>query len=73
MIFGNDIVYDKNKKEWIGKIENSHDPVVKRGKDQYVDYVKHIYRVLLTRGMKGCYVYFVDKETEEYFKSRMEK
>jgi hypothetical protein len=34
--------------------------------------VKNTYRVLLTRGMKGCYVYFVDRETERFFRSRME-
>ena len=31
--------------------------------------IKNTYRTLMTRGMKGCYVYFVDKETEVYFKS----
>lgn len=34
--------------------------------------IKNTYRTLMTRGMKGCYVYFVDKATEQYFKSRME-
>ncbi len=33
--------------------------------------IKNTYRTLMTRGMKGCYVYFVDKETEEYFKSKI--
>lgn len=33
--------------------------------------IKNTYRTLMTRGMKGCYVYFTDKETETYFKSRM--
>jgi uncharacterized protein len=33
--------------------------------------VKNTYRTLMTRGMKGCYVYFTDKETEIYFKSRV--
>ena len=33
--------------------------------------IKNTYRTLMTRGMKGCYVYFVDKETEQYFKSRI--
>lgn len=33
--------------------------------------IKNTYRTLMTRGMKGCYVYFTDKETEKYFKSRM--
>lgn len=33
--------------------------------------IKNTYRTLMTRGMKGCYVYFVDKETDEYFRSRL--
>lgn len=34
--------------------------------------IKNTYRTLMTRGMKGCYVYFIDKETEAYFKSRIQ-
>jgi len=34
--------------------------------------VKNTYRVLLTRGMKGCYVCFLDKATEDFFRSRTE-
>jgi DUF2075 family protein len=34
--------------------------------------IKNTYKTLFTRGMKGCYVYFTDKQTEEYFKQRME-
>jgi uncharacterized protein len=33
--------------------------------------IKNTYRTLMTRGMKGCYVYFTDRETAEYFKSRL--
>lgn len=33
--------------------------------------IKNTYRTLATRGMKGCYVYFTDKETEEYFRGRI--
>ena len=32
--------------------------------------VRNIYKVLMTRGMHGCYVYFADKELEKYFKNR---
>ena len=32
--------------------------------------IKNTYRTLMTRGMKGCYVYFTDQETRDYFKSR---
>lgn len=35
--------------------------------------IKNTYRTLMTRGMKGCYVYFTDKETAEYFKNRLKK
>ena len=31
--------------------------------------IKNTYRTLMSRGTKGCYVYFVDNETEDYFKS----
>ena len=31
--------------------------------------IRNTYRTLMTRGMKGCYVYFADNATAEYFKS----
>lgn len=33
--------------------------------------IKNTYRTLMTRGMKGCYVYCVDRETNEYFKENI--
>jgi hypothetical protein len=30
--------------------------------------IKNTYRTLMTRGQKGCYLYCVDRETNEYFK-----
>ena len=42
-------------------------------RDKFVDLVKNVYRVLLSRAMKGCYVYFMDKETENFFRSRTEE
>lgn len=33
--------------------------------------IKNTYRTLFTRGMKGCYVYFCDKELENYFSQRI--
>jgi len=35
--------------------------------------IKNTYRTLLSRGMKGCYVYCTDKELEKYLKKRLEK
>lgn len=34
--------------------------------------IKNTYRTLMTRGMKGCYVYFCDKELEEHFANQLE-
>ena len=31
--------------------------------------IKNTYRTLMTRGMKGCYLYFTDDETANYFKN----
>jgi DUF2075 family protein len=73
VIFGNDLVYDFDEQSWKGHPENSADNVVKRSKDKFIDLAKNTYRVLLSRGMKGCYVHFMDKDTERFFKSRMEK
>ncbi len=73
VIFGEDLVYNLEKQEWFGDKSKSADNTVKRSKDNFIDLVKNTYRVLMSRGMKGCYVYFMDKSTELYFKSRIEK
>ncbi len=33
--------------------------------------IRNTYRTLMTRGMKGCYVYFTDEETRKYFEDRL--
>ena len=35
--------------------------------------IRNTYRTLMSRGMKGCYVYFTDEVTAEYFKSQLAK
>lgn len=42
-----------------------NDPV--EGKKKIDRIIKNTYRTLMTRGMKGCYVYFVDKTTRNFF------
>jgi uncharacterized protein len=34
--------------------------------------IKNTYRTLMTRGQKGCYVYFVDDETHKFFAGRIQ-
>lgn len=72
VIFGNDIMYSFLDGNWVGHPENSKDPVVRGAKGKFVDLVKNTYRVLLSRGLKGCYVYFHDPDTEKFFRSRMD-
>ena len=72
LIFGRDLRYDFDQKIWRGYPEESNDSVVKRSRDRFTDLVKNTYRVLLSRGMKGCYVTFLDKDTEKFFRSRIE-
>lgn len=71
VIFGKDLTYDPDANTWLGHRTLSHDSPVKRSGDRFVDLVKSTYRVLLTRGLRGCYVAFLDKDTERFFKSRM--
>jgi DUF2075 family protein len=35
-------------------------------------YVRNIYKILMSRGLKGCYVFFRNKQVEKYFKKRFD-
>lgn len=72
VIVGLDLRYNFEKGTWEAFKEHSFDSPVKRSQDKFLDLVKNTYRVLFSRGMKGCYVYFMDKDTERFFRSRME-
>jgi DUF2075 family protein len=73
VIWGKDLVYRFDAGGWVGDKTQSADNIVKRSKDRFVDLVKNTYRVLLSRGLKGCFVHFLDKETERFVRSRMER
>jgi DUF2075 family protein len=64
VIFGKDLVYNGG---WSGNRKVSHDNVVKRAKEVFVNLVKQTYRVPLT----GCYVFFEDDATRDFFLSRI--
>ncbi len=71
VIFGNDLIWDKGTKKWRSLPENSFDNATKRNNKDFTQHLKNIYRVLFSRAHKGVYVYFMDKDTEEYFKSKI--
>lgn len=84
VIIGPDLMYDGNK--IITNFHNhaSTDPSFKgikklekiNSKNANIladELIKNTYRVLLTRGMKGCYVYCVDKKLNCYYKKIVAK
>jgi DUF2075 family protein len=73
VIFGQDLVYEPSSGNWIGLKEHNADKFVKRApQEDFTNLVKNTYRVLLSRGMKGCYVHFMDENTRNFFRSRIE-
>jgi hypothetical protein len=42
-------------------------------KNRADEIIKNTYRTLLTRGMKGCYIYCTDPGMTEYLKKRLER
>jgi hypothetical protein len=75
VIVGPDLVYRPMDGGWVGQPEQSHDRVVRRGVSSaaFTRYVKSTYRVLLTRGLRGCYVFFMDPPTRDFVLSRTER
>jgi DUF2075 family protein len=77
VIIGNDIVYDFDSSNWRSNKSLHKGNMISQNKlsvmtdETYLKIVKNIYRVLLSRGMKGCYIYFMDKDTENFVKTRM--
>jgi DUF2075 family protein len=72
VIWGKDLRFSPESQSWIGDKSESHDTVVKRSGENFAEFVKNTYRVLLSRGMKGCYVYCQDEETAKFLLSRTE-
>jgi DUF2075 family protein/SOS-response transcriptional repressor LexA len=72
VIWGRDLRFDPSSQRWIADRTVSRDNVVRRSGADFDAYVRNIYRVLLSRGLKGCYVYCVDDETAKFLLSRCE-
>lgn len=73
VIVGRDLRFDPIKQDWIGDFRESKDGLLtQKGRANFTEYVKNTYRVLMTRGMKGCYVHFLDEETRRFFEYRMQ-
>jgi len=75
VIVGPDLVW-RPRDGWIGQPEYSKDGAVTRGLKRsdfsFTELAKNTYRVLLTRGLRGCYVYFDDDTTRDFVLSRVD-
>ena len=74
VILGKDIGYDKIEKKIIVRPDCYFD---KNGKhtatyEELLEYITNIYYVLMTRGIKGTYLYVCDEGLREYFSQYME-
>jgi hypothetical protein len=70
VIWGPDLVIRDGV--WVGQPSASRDrPVRTGGGARFTDIVKNAYRVLLTRGMRGCSICILDQETHAYVASRL--
>jgi DUF2075 family protein len=58
---------DQSVKGWKSGLKNNREETLRIADEV----IKNTYRTLLTRGMKGCYVYCKDKNLKEYLKSRI--
>ena len=68
IIMGNEIGYDPEKEEIIIHPENYYDQNGKKTAryEELKTYILHIYYVLLTRGIRGTYLYICDDELRKY-------
>lgn len=71
VIFGPEITYDEDEEKISIKKENYHDMNGSRGiqnENELHEYILNIYKVLMTRGIKGTYIYVCDEKLKSYFK-----
>lgn len=69
------VVTDVSKRSYMDQSVRGIKNMLKNDPEQALEIsdriIKNTYRTLMTRGMKGCYVYFTDKGLEAYFRGRV--
>ena len=75
VLFGNDITFDPLTGRVEGVYEEYYDRTGKSGlrdkPEELTLYIKSIYKILCSRGMKGCYVFVRDEKLKRYMKQRL--
>ena len=74
VIIGPDLSYDKEKNKIEVHINKLKDKNVKKGTEEKIveNYIINTYKVLLERGIRGCFIYACDKSMQEYLKQYIE-
>ena len=71
VIWGPDLVWRNDR--WVGQKKQSKDPGLHRATGEEVTkLIRHAYRVLLTRGIRGTRVLCLDQETKDHIAKRLE-
>ncbi|TYP69631.1 DUF2075 domain-containing protein [Paenibacillus methanolicus] len=77
VIIGNDLKYNPVSGTLTADYNEYKDTTGKKGlknkPDELVALIKNIYKVLISRGMKGCYVYCRDEELLRYLQERLDR
>ena len=77
VLIGNDLRYDAESGKLVVSVEDYYDSEGKKGlreaPDRVLAYIKNIYRVLVSRGMKGCYVYCRDPALHSYLSQSLQR
>ena len=72
VIIGPDLIYNTETHRIETEKSATRDPMLKNAPNEaimtYDDYVRNIYRVLMSRGMKGCFLYICDENLRNYMK-----
>ena len=72
VIIGEDLRYNPVSKQIFTDKSSCKDPVLRQNRQEAImtfdDYVRNIYRVLMSRGMKGCFLYICDENLRNYMK-----
>ncbi len=72
VIIGEDLKYNPVSKQIFTDKISCKDPVLRQNRQEAImtfdDYVRNIYRVLMSRGMKGCFLYICDENLRNYMK-----
>ncbi|MGV2795145.1 DUF2075 domain-containing protein, partial [Clostridium perfringens] len=77
VIIGNDLKYDPEKMELYADYNEYKDTMGKRGlknnSAELTKLIKNIYKVLISRGMKGCYLNCRNPELREYLEGQLNR